>query len=80
VQLPALVQAVALTQDFACDIRRRQPALLEPWLIRAAQSSATPFQRFAKGPWEDIATVQAAVTLSWSQGPIEGQINAGISQ
>jgi transposase len=39
------------------------------------QSSVTPFQRFAKGPREDIATVQAAVTLSWGQGPIEGQIH-----
>jgi transposase len=72
---PALAEAVALAQDFACVIRRRQPALLEPWLMRAAQSSVTPFQRFAEGPGEDMTAVQAAVTLSWSQGPIEGQIH-----
>jgi transposase len=72
---PALAEAVALAQDFACVIRRRQPALLEPWLMRAAQSSVTPFQRFAEGPREDMTAVQAAVTLSWSQGPIEGQIH-----
>jgi transposase len=33
-----------------------------------------PFRRFAKGLRADIAAVQAAVTLLWSQGPIEGQI------
>jgi transposase len=72
---PALTEAVALAQDFAGLIRLRQPAQLEPWLIRAAQSPLTPFRRFAKGLRADMAAVQAAVTLPWSQGPIEGQIN-----
>jgi transposase len=74
-QFPALAEAVALAQDFACLIRLRQPAQLESWLIRAAQSALTPFRRFAKGLWSDMAAVQAAVTLPWSQGPIESQIN-----
>jgi len=74
-QSPALAEAVALAQDFASLLRLRQPARLEPWLRRATQSSLTPFQRFAKGLRADMAAVQAAVTLSWSQGPIEGQIH-----
>jgi hypothetical protein len=32
-------------------------------------------EALALGLPEDIASVQAAVTLSWSQGPIEGSIN-----
>jgi transposase len=44
-------------------------------LRRAAQSSLTPFQRFAKGLRSDMAAVQAAGTLSWSQGPIKGQLH-----
>jgi transposase len=32
-------------------------------------------QRFAEGLQADFAAVQAAVTLPWSQGPIEGHIN-----
>jgi transposase len=72
---PALAEAVALAQDFASLIRQRQPTQLEPGLRRAATSALPPFRRLAKGLWADMAAVQAAVTLPWRQGPIEGQIN-----
>ena len=74
-QAPELAEAVALAQDFAGLLRQRQPAQLEPWLARAATSTLPPFQRFAKGLRADHAAVKAGVTLPWSQGPIEGQIN-----
>jgi transposase len=74
-QAPALAEAVALAQDFAGLIRQRQPTQLEPWLKRAAASALPPFRRFAKGLRADLAAVRAAVTLPWSQGPIEGHIN-----
>jgi transposase len=74
-QSPVRAEAVALAQEFASLIRRREPARLEPWLRRAAQSALPPFRRLAKGLREDIAAVQAAVTLPWRQGPIEGHIN-----
>jgi transposase len=70
-----LAEAVRLAQDFAGMVRRRQPSQLESWLRRAATSTLPPFRRFAKGLRADMAAVQAAVTLPWSQGPIEGQIN-----
>jgi transposase len=63
------------TQDFAGLVRQRQPASLDPWLVRAATSALPPFRRFATGLRADLAAVQAAVTLPWSQGPIEGRIN-----
>jgi transposase len=74
-QASELTEAVALAQDVASLVRQRQPAQLEPWLARAAQSALPPFRRFAKGLRADLAAVQAAVTWPWSQGPIEGQIN-----
>jgi transposase len=74
-QAPELAEAVALAQDFASLIRQRQPTQLDPWLSRAATSALPPFRRFAKGLRADYGAVQAAVTLPWSQGPIEGQIN-----
>jgi transposase len=74
-QSPALAEAVALAQDFASFVRQRQPARLAPWLTRAAESALPPFRRLAKGLRADLAAVQAAVILPWSQGPIEGQIN-----
>jgi transposase len=74
-QAPELAEAVALAQDFAALVRRRQPGSLESWLARATASTLPPFRRFARGLQADYAAVQAAVTLPWSQGPIEGQIN-----
>jgi transposase len=74
-QAPELAEAVALAQDFASLVRQRQPTHLAAWLVRAATSSLPPFRRFAKGLRADLAAVEAAVTLPWSQGPIEGQIN-----
>jgi transposase len=70
-----LAEAVALAPDFAALVRQRQPALLEPWLRRAATSTLPPFRRFARGLRLDYVAVQGAVTLPWSQGPIEGQLN-----
>jgi transposase len=74
-QAPELAEAVVLAQDFAALVRRRQPTQLDPWLTRAATSALAPFRRFAKGLRADYAAVKAGVTLPWSQGPIEGQIN-----
>jgi transposase len=74
-QSPALAEAVALAQDLAALIRQRQPTQLEPWLRRAAASILPPFRRFARGLRADLDAVEAAVTLPWSQGPIEGHIN-----
>jgi len=74
-QAPELAEAVALAQDFAALVRQRQPTQLDPWLTRAATSALAPFRRLAKGLRADYAAVKAGVTLPWSQGPIEGQIN-----
>jgi transposase len=74
-QSPALAEAVALVQEFAGFVRQRQPAWLAPGLTRAAESTLPPFRRFAKGLRADLAPIHAAVTLPWSQGPIEGHIN-----
>jgi len=74
-QSPELTEAVALTQDFARLVRQRRPTQLEPWLRRAATSTFPPFRHFARGLRADMAAVQAAMTLPWSQGPIEGYIN-----
>jgi transposase len=70
-----IAEAITLTQDFAGLVRQRQPDKLDPWLERAIASGLQPFQSFAKGLREDYAAVKAGVTLSWSTGPVEGQIN-----
>jgi transposase len=70
-----LADAIALAQDFAQLVRQRQPAQLDLWLARAAESPMLPLQRFAKGLRDDYAAVKAGVTLPWSNGPVEGHIN-----
>lgn len=70
-QHPHLAEAVEL-EGFAQMVRQRQPQQLEPWLAQAGSTS--PFRRFAKGLSQDYA-VKAGVTLPWSNGQTEGQVN-----
>jgi transposase len=72
---PEVAAAIAVAQDFAQLVRERTPEQLDPWLARAADSSLTPLQRFAKGLRDDYEAGKAGVTLPWSTGPVEGQIN-----
>jgi transposase len=74
-QHPEVAAAIALAQDFAQLVRERTPEQLDPWLARAADGPLTPLQRFAKGIRDDYEAVKAGVTLPWSNGPVEGQIN-----
>jgi transposase len=74
-QQTELTEVIDLAQDFAQLVRLRWPAQFDAWLERAATSTASPFQRFAKGLREDYAAIKAGITLLWSNGPVEGQIN-----
>jgi transposase len=77
--VPALHEAVALTEEFAGLVRDRAPGRLDPWLRKARGSTVQQLQSFAKGLQDDHAAVQAAVALDWSNGPVEGQINRSCS-
>jgi transposase len=68
-------QAISLTRGFLELVRERQPEELETWLERAAASCLAAFERFARGLRDDCAAVKAGLSLPWSTGPVEGQIN-----
>ena len=70
-----IAEAITLTQDFAALVRQRQPGQLERWIERATASGLQAFKSFANGLRADYEAVKAGVTLSWSTGPVEGQIN-----
>jgi transposase len=70
-----IAKAITLTQDFATLVRQRQPDQLATWLERATASGLQAFQSLANGLRADYAAVKAGVTLAWSTGPVEGQIN-----
>jgi transposase len=70
-----LTKAIRLTQDFADLVRQGKPDQLDTWLERAAASYLQAFKSFANGLRADYDAVKAGITLPWSTGPVEGQIN-----
>jgi transposase len=73
---PLVAQAASLAEDFTKLVHDRSLADLDGWLARAT-SPEIPIEmrRFAKGLQEDLAAVQAALRLPWSNGQTEGQVN-----
>ena len=74
-QSPDLEEAVGLAEAFTALVRDRAPDRLDPWLKRAADGAVQQLQRFAKRLSADYGAVRAALTLAWSNGSAEGQIN-----
>jgi transposase len=70
-----VAEAIRLSQDFAALVRQRQPAQFDSWLERAARSPVQAFARWATSLRDDYAAGQAGVSLPWSTGPVEGQLN-----
>lgn len=74
-QHAALTEAIVLAEDFVAGLRDRAPKRFDPWLARARDSTLPAFRNFAKKLGTDDAAVRVAMTLSWSTGQVEGQIN-----
>jgi transposase len=70
-----LAAALDLADRFADLIRKRSPETLGEWLARGEASSDPDLRRFAEGIRRDEAAVHAAVTETWSNGPVEGHVN-----
>ena len=73
---PEIRRAAHLECDFREIVRERRAADLDNWILRAA-ATETPreLQRFAQGLLQDESAVRAALTLPWSNGQVEGQVN-----
>src|SRR5258708_22982019 len=72
---PELEQAYQLAQAFGVMIRERQPQALQPWMRAALDSTLDPLRKFVFGLHRDLKAVQAALSLPWSNGQTEGQVN-----
>jgi transposase len=72
---PDIQRATQLAADFASLLRSRHAHLFPTWLQQVETSSLTSLLSFAAGIRRDYTAVQAAVTLSWSNGQTEGQVN-----
>ena len=73
---PTLATAYELAQAFAVMVRERPgEQRLQVWLAQATASGIQELSGFARGVAEDQAPVEAALTLPWSNGQTEGQVN-----
>lgn len=73
--VPHLGIARALGQDFQTLFFKRDANQVDVWLAEAQDCTVTALQTFAAGLQRELAPFKAAVTLSWSNGPVEGNIN-----
>ena len=70
-----LSAALDLADAFADLIRKRSAGTSSEWLSRGEASPDPDLRRFAEGIRRDEAAVHAAVTETWSNGPVEGHVN-----
>lgn len=67
--------ARSLAERFVAMVRCREESNLRPWLADAMDSGVRALIRFAKGIQRDVAAVANALSLPWSNGPVEGHVN-----
>jgi transposase len=67
------VQEAALA--FISLVRERRESDFSAWLEQVSSCSAWEIRAFAQGLVQDEAAVRAALSLEWSNGQVEGQVN-----
>lgn len=73
---PLFRTAAELSREFAAMIRGREAGKLAQWLEKARQAGApAELRTFADGLQSDNDAVLAALTMEWSNGQVEGQVN-----
>jgi len=70
-----LVALYKLSQDFIDMVSQQRPEVFDEWLAQAEESIFPAFRRFAHGLRHDYTEVKAALSLPWSNGQVEGQVN-----
>ena len=71
-----LEKAAALAQEFGEMVREHKSEALEDWIERvSAAEGVVELCRFVEGLKDDLLAVKAALSLPWSNGQTEGQVN-----
>lgn len=70
-----LALAYDLVQEFMKMVKNRTPAALDPWLASVGSSKLPDLENFAAGIERDKATVVAGLSMEWSNGQVDGQVN-----
>lgn len=77
-QVPLAQTVYELVQSFHALIHSTSPdpiQALSGWLDTTTNSDVSELRKFANGIRHDQAAVEAALTLPWSNGQVEGQVN-----
>jgi transposase len=64
-----------LAQGFADLLREHEAERLAAWLESAKKAGLAELRSFANGIVRDLAAVMAGISLPWSNGQVEGQVN-----
>jgi len=72
---PPIARLQTLALAFRELVHQHDLAAFAGWLVEADQADMPELSGFAHGLRADRAAVEAGITLSWSQGQTEGQVN-----
>jgi transposase len=72
---PELRTAAELVRSFAAIMTQRHGHRLDKWLTAAEQANLPGISRFVNGVTCDLAAVTAGLSLPFSSGPVEGNVN-----
>ena len=72
--VPELKTAITLAQAFATMVRCRDEPAFTGWMAQMQGSGLRPFRRLVTSFQQDALAIRAALTLRWSNGPVEGTI------
>jgi transposase len=65
---------LVLFEELLGMLRRESRTMLQDWATKAAASSHVELRNVAKSLLQDAEAITAAMTESWSNGPVEGQV------
>ena len=72
---PTLLKTRQLAQEFQRIVRDHNGSALDLWLKICETADIPEFANFAAGLRQDYHAVRAGITLKWSNGQTEGQVN-----
>jgi transposase len=67
-------RAYDVAQQLLSMVKERNAAPLESWLFLCSNSGVSEVENFARGLQKEFSALLAALTLEYSNGPVEGQI------
>jgi transposase len=72
---PQIKTAYGLARELKELMEQKKGNLLQQWVSKAVASGVRELKGFAKGLLSDLEAVRNALSLPWSNGQVEGQIN-----